>query len=595
MICYVIERNKIGASALALFYAMLEGISGETLKKSTTEELKSLCEDVRGVILHTVSQCGGHLSSNLGAVEITVALHKVFDFPRDKLIFDVGHQCYAHKLLSGRAEKFSTLRKKGGISGFPKRAESEYDCYDTGHAGTALSAALGIAKARDIQGEDYAVIALIGDGSFNNGLIYEALNSLNILKTPVLIILNDNGMSISPTVGGTHAILEKLQGKEKKQSDIALFERYGLQYSGVVDGNDVEEMVSALENARRMLKNGSVLLHVHTKKGRGYSFSENAPDLTHGVAPDNSAKKCEYSTALGEELLALAENNGKIVAVTAAMTDALGLREFYEKYPERAFDVGICEEHASVLCAAMASQGLKPYYAIYSTFLQRAFDEIIHDICGQDLPVTFCIDRAGISGADGETHQGVFDLSYLSLIPNLAIASPKNIAEFRALVKASERYQHPLAIRYPRCGEEGEVQKTPIEMGTFEILHNSMSDIVVLAVGERCIALAEQCRGELFEQNVDFTLVNARFCKPLDEKMLANLPHKYVFTLEDNVLAGGFGDAVARFYANSDKILYRFGYSDAFIPHGSVRELAKEHGLDVERIKSRLKEAYESR
>ncbi len=576
------------------FLRMLHEISAETVKNASVEQLKTLCEQLRVKIFETVSECGGHLSSNLGVVELTVALHKTFDFPKDKLIFDVGHQCYAHKLLSGRGDQFSTLRKRGGISGFPKRTESEYDSYDTGHAGTALSAALGIAKARDVKGEDFHVIALIGDGSFNNGLVFEALNSIHILNAPVLIILNDNGMSISPTVGGTHDILTEMKKKTAFiREDISLFERFGLQYLGVCNGNDVEESISALEKAKTMLKNGSVLLHVNTRKGLGYAFSENSPDLTHGVSPASSQKQSEYSTALGEELCKIAQNDDKIVAVTAAMTDALGLREFFTLYPERAIDVGICEEHASVLCAAMATQGLKSYYAIYSTFLQRAFDEIIHDVCSQNLPVTFCIDRAGISGSDGETHQGVFDLSYLSCIPNLAIAVPKDIGEFRSMLRMSANYPAPLAIRYPRSGAEGKI--LPVEMGKFEVLHSSMSNIVLLAAGERCLSIANRIFKRLKGANRDISIINARFIKPLDEKLLNSLPQSVVITMEDNVLAGGFGDQVNRFYLNSGKKLFHFGYRDAFIPHGTVGELQAEFGLNEEEIYSCILQNYESR
>ncbi len=572
---------------------MLENISNQAIKNASFEQLNSLCEEIRTKIFDTVSVCGGHLSSNLGAVELTVALYRTFDFPHDKLVFDVGHQCYTHKLLSGRGDRFQTLRKAGGLSGFPKRSESEFDCYDVGHAGTAISAALGIAKARDLRGEDFSVVALVGDGSFNNGLVYEALNSIHIIKSPVLIILNDNGMSISPTVGSMHDVLSEMKGETAFiRDDVALFERFGLQYMGVTNGNDLKETVSALETAKKMLKNGSVLLHVNTRKGNGYAFCENAPDLTHGVAPENSEQKCEYSAVLGEELSALARKDEKIVAVTAAMTDALGLRGFFNEFPERAFDVGICEEHASVLCASMASAGLKPYYAIYSTFLQRAFDEIIHDICGQNLPVTFCIDRAGISGADGETHQGVFDLSYLSLIPNLAIAVPKSIGEFRAMLRMSVNYEKPLAIRYPRCGKEEEEGEKPIKMGKFEVLHSSMSDIIVLAAGERCLTLAEKCRQALLLEGKDFTLVNARFVKPLDEEYLSSCQQKVILTLEDNVVRGGLGDQINRFYLNSEKRLFNFGYRDEFIPHGGVKALSEEYGLNREKIIQTIREEY---
>ncbi len=554
---------------------------GKGLKNASVAQLNALCDELRSTIYQTVSVCGGHLSSNLGAVELTVALHRVFDFPKDKIVFDVGHQCYTHKLLSDRAEKFHTLRKEGGISGFPKREESVYDCYDTGHAGTALSAALGIGKARDLKGEDFQVIALIGDGSFQNGLIYEALNSLKILGTKILIILNDNGMSISPTVGGTHDVLEELRMNGKPMEDVALFERFGLHYAGPVNGNNLEELLPTLERAREAMKEGPVLLHVVTQKGRGYPFCESAPMQTHGVGP--KPKQKEYSAALGEELCALAEKNENIVAVTAAMTDSLGLRPFFEAFPARAFDVGICEEHASVLAASLATQGMKPYYAIYSTFLQRAFDEIIHDVCGQDLPVTFCIDRAGVTGADGETHQGVFDLSYLSFIPNLTVAIPKNIAEFRQMLRLSADYPHPLAIRYPREGEEGKAES--VEIGKFEVLHSTASDIVIIAAGERCISLAYLVEDELQKRGIgDCKIVNARFLKPLDEALLSSLCEKIVVTLEDNAKIGGLGSAILNFYRNSGKTILSFGFDDLFLPHGEVSSLMEKYGLGKEKI-----------
>ncbi len=552
----------------------------EAVKSASIQQLESLSEELRREIYETVSVCGGHLSSNLGAVELTVALHRVFDFPKDKLVFDVGHQCYTHKLLSGRAEKFHTLRREGGLSGFPKRNESDFDCYDTGHAGTAISACLGIAKARDLKREDFRVIALVGDGSFQNGLIYEALNSLKILHTKVLIVLNDNGMSISPTVGGLHEALERMKG-EHSAEDVALFERFGLRYIGCVNGNSFEELLPALERAKEAMEEETVLLHVVTQKGHGYPFSELAPMETHGLSPKAVTK--EYSSALGEELSRLAERDETIVAVSAAMTDSLGLRGFFEKFPDRAFDVGICEEHASVLCAALATQGLKPYYAIYSTFLQRAFDEIIHDVCGQDLPVTFCIDRAGATGADGETHQGVFDLSYLSFIPNLTVAIPKNIAEFRKMLALSAEYPHPLAIRYPREGTEGEADE--VEIGKFEILHSTLSDIVLFAAGERCIRLAFSVRETLLERfGLDVSVVNARFLKPLDGELLASRREVLVVTLEDNVKVGGLGTAVSEFYRNSGKTVLTFGYDEIFLPHGEVASLMEKYGLGKDKI-----------
>ncbi len=568
---------------------MLESLQPQDVKKYTKSQLNVLCDELRNVIYKTVNECGGHLASNLGSVESVLAMFYVFDFPHDKVIFDVGHQCYPYKLLSGRYDKFSTLRQSGGISGFPKRTESIYDCYDTGHAGTSVSAALGIAKASDLKGEKRCVIAYIGDGSFNNGLIYEALCSLKILNTKILIVLNDNGMSISPTVGGMYDIIQKLHSE--KAEGIKLLEQFGLKYIGVKNGNDVEEMIDAMTEAKTELENSAVLLHIVTKKGKGYEFSEEHPENTHGISPVGALKNREYSEVLGETLCEMAKLNPHIAVVSAAMTGPLGLDNFFNLYPERAFDVGICEENASVLCAGMASQGLKPYYAIYSTFLQRAFDEIIHDVCAQDLPVTFCLDRAGISGADGETHQGVFDLSYLSLIPNLTIAAPKDTEEYKKMLLFSERYNHPLAIRYPRAGAVVFVgNDEPIVPGKWEYLNQTEdgeAKVTVLASGERCLVLAMKILKELQAQGKNFDVVNARFVKPLDVKLLEKI-NGTIVTIEDNVAYGGFGNMVASYIMQSGKknMVKVFAYKDAFIRHGGVAELQKEYGVDSEQIQA---------
>lgn len=575
---------------------MLKTLQPESVKKRTKAELNVLCDELRRVIYETVTQCGGHLASNLGAVESTVALFYVFDFPTDKIVFDVGHQCYAYKLLSGRLERFSTLRKAGGISGFPKRKESVYDCYDTGHAGTSVSAALGLAKARDLAGDTHSVIAYIGDGSFNNGLVYEALCSLKILNTKILIVLNDNDMSISPTVGGMHEMLAQIKCGGRAET-VKLLESFGLKYLGVKNGNDVEEMVDALTEAKTLLKTDSVLLHIATKKGKGYEFSEEYPTNTHGVPPVGSPKDKEYSEVLGETLCELAEKNEKITVVSAAMKEALGLSEFFKKYPTRAFDVGICEENASVLCASMATGGLKPYYAIYSTFLQRAFDEIIHDVCAQDTAVTFCIDRAGISGADGETHQGVFDLSYLSLIPNLAIAVPKDTGEFKKMLAFSATYSHPLAIRYPRAGKVlFESKNEPIAMGKWEYLHKAneskQAKVTVIACGERSLIVAMKVLQNLEKEGKSFDVVNARFVKPLDTEFLRNLQSEYIVTVEDNVFLGGMGATLDGEIIRLEKTckVKNFAYRDEFIPQGSVCQLQREYGVDGEEIQAYISE-----
>ena len=571
-------------------------ITPEKVKKYTRNELNVLCDKLRLTIYETVMQCGGHLASNLGSVESTVALFYVFDFPKDKIVFDVGHQCYAYKLLTGRADRFSTLRQAGGISGFPKRNESEYDCYDTGHAGTSVSAAIGIAKAYELQGEKRNVIAYIGDGSFNNGLVYEALNSLKIFRSNILIILNDNDMSISPTVGGMHEILTAIKDSEKADN-VRLLESFGLTYLGVKNGNDVDEMVDALTEAKKLLQNGSVLLHIATKKGKGYEFSEEHPTNTHGVPPVGSPKEKEYSEVLGETLCNLAEKNKNIAVVSAAMKEALGLETFFNTYPERAFDVGICEENASVLCAAMATGGAKPYYAIYSTFLQRAFDEIIHDVCAQDTAVTFCIDRAGISGADGETHQGVFDLSYLSLIPNLAIAVPKDTEELKKMLEFSATYPHPLAIRYPRSGKVVfSSTDSDIEVGKWEYLHKNpkkQAKATIIATGERSLIIAMKVCQNLEKQGKEVDVVNARFVKPVDKAFLQNLQSEYVVTIEDNVFIGGLGSLINGELIAMDKPckIKNFAYRDEFIPQGKVGALQSEYGVncaDIENYLSRV-------
>lgn len=560
---------------------MFEGITGKELKSMSFEELEALCEDIRKRIIKSVMTNGGHLSSNLGIVELTVALHYVFNFPEDKVVFDVGHQCYPHKMLSGRVEGFDRLRKRGGLSGFPKREESVYDCYNTGHAGTSVSAALGIAKARDLSGKDYSVIAVIGDGSFNNGLVYEAFNSLKPLKTNILVIINDNGMSISPTVGSMHEYLEVLSADAEEQAHktrrAGIFEKFGFEYEGVYDGNDLRVMIERLSAIKEKLKTQSVILHILTKKGKGYSFCEENPEATHGIGAKPAS---EYSSVLGAELCALAENNKTITAVTAAMTGSLGLSDFFAKFPERAYDVGICEEHATILCAALAAEGYKPYYAVYSTFLQRSFDEIIIDVCSQNLPVTFCIDRAGISGADGETHQGVFDLSFMSFIPNLTIAVPKDCAEFAEMVRFSATFGGPLAIRYPRsCSHSfGPVQ--PIIAGKWEVLEKGDGSALILACGERAIARAYKAAELLKSKGIAPSLVNARFVKPLDCGLLDSATEKLIVTIEDNMLAGGFGSLVAEHFAdNAEKRVKIFGYGDAFIEQGGVDELMDDYGL----------------
>lgn len=579
---------------------MLNNINEAQLKAMNLKELLALSEELRERITQTVLTNGGHLSSNLGTVELTVALHYVFDFPEDKVIFDVGHQCYSHKMLSGRYDRFSTLRKRGGLSGFPKREESVFDAYDTGHAGTSVSAALGMAKARDLSGGDYNVIAVIGDGSFNNGLIYEAFNSLRTLNTRILVILNDNGMSIAPTVGSMHEYLEVLSRdslhNEKKENHANIFKRFGFGYDGVYDGNDLEKMIEKLTEVKKRLKNESVILHILTKKGKGYSFCEDFPERTHGISAGGAKAESggqlsvsEYSECFGQTLSRLAEKNKRIVAVTAAMTSSLGLSGFFNKFPERAIDVGICEEHATILCASLAAAGYKPYYAVYSTFIQRSFDEIILDICSQNLPVTLCIDRAGISGADGETHQGVFDLSFLAFIPNLTIAVPKDVREFEKMLEFSADFNAPLAVRYPRECKYLFGETNEIVLGKWEYLKEGSGKYAVIACGERAISIAFAACEILGKEGIEVSVVNARFVKPLDKELLAGLKEKYIVTVEDNMLAGGLGSLIDEFYSESDKIIKNVAYDDKFIPHGTVQELMAEFGVSAEKIASFIK------
>lgn len=563
---------------------MLDGIPD--LKNMNEEQLNALCDRLRNKIIDTVMKNGGHLSSNLGMVELTVALHYVFDFPKDKIIFDVGHQCYTHKLLSGRADRFDTLRKLGGISGFPKREESEYDCYNTGHAGTSVSAALGIAMAKEIRGEDFNVIAVIGDGSFNNGLVYEAFNSVSEINSKILIIINDNHMSITPTVGSMHEYLETLSAENeqraKKKRHETIFERFGLSYDGVYDGNDLHCMIEKLTDIKQKLRTQSVILHVVTKKGKGYLYCEENPQETHGISAGR-VKSAEYSEVLGKTLTDMAESDGRIVAVTAAMTPSLGLSGFFEKFPERSIDVGICESHAAVLCAGLASQGMRPYYAVYSTFLQRAFDQVVVDICSQNLPVTLCIDRAGISGSDGETHQGEFDLSFLSLIPNLTIAVPKDVDEFKAMLEGSAEFGMPLAIRYPKDGFRTFENCGAFAFGEWEKLREG-EDCAIIACGERMISLAMAAARAAANEGVECSVINARFVKPLDEDMLSRISSRHIITMEDNALIGGLGSLIDSYFCGGSKVIKNFAYPDEFIPHGSVKELIAKYGISIKTV-----------
>ena len=611
-------------------YKMLEDFDDiNKIKKMSIEELEELSEEIRKFLIEKVSKTGGHLASNLGVVELTISLYNVFDFNRDKLIWDVGHQAYVHKILTGRMDKFDTLRKYGGISGFPKRDESIYDFFETGHSSTSISAAIGMARARKLKNEDYEVVAVIGDGALTGGMAFEALNDVGYRKDNLVIVLNDNQMSIAKNVGGIATYLSKIRvdpkynnfkkgfdytlrkipfiGKklirivEKLKDGIKkvivpgmLFEDMGIKYFGPIDGHNIKEVSKVLSKAKEI--QGPVLIHVITKKGKGYNFAEKSPNKFHSMGPFDcaSGELCftsgeTYTSVFGEEMVSIAKDNDKVVAVTAAMPDGTGLCEFSKRYKDRFFDVGIAEQHAVTMAAGIASQGFKPVFAVYSTFLQRAYDQILHDVCIQKLPVVFAIDRAGIVGEDGETHQGVFDLSYLSHIPNLTIVTPKCLADLRLILRWAIGEKTPVAIRYPRGGEGKGALLPPllkIEKGKWELLEEA-GNTVIFAAG-RMVITAMEVKEKLKAQGVDISVVNACFIKPLDYNMINYFANKKfnLITIEDNVLAGGFGSLVLQ-YLNSialrPKVLC-LGFRDEFIPHGNVDLLFKLYGLDVDGI-----------
>ena len=598
------------------------------IKSLTDEELKILASEIREFLIEKISVTGGHLASNLGVVELTMALHLALDLPKDKIIWDVGHQSYTHKLLTGRREGFDGLRKYGGMSGFPKRKESECDCFDTGHSSTSISEGLGYALAREITGEDYKVVSVIGDGALTGGMAFEALNNAARLKSNFIIILNDNNMSISENVGGLSSYLagfrtadayldlklnvlnslnkmpygEKMVSKLRKtKSGIKqllipgmFFEDMGITYLGPVDGHDLKTLTKTLNEAKRV--NHAVLVHVVTKKGKGYLPAETNPSKFHGTGPFDvttgetigGSGKDSYTDLFSKVLADIGKKDEKVVAITAAMADGTGLSRFAKLFPERFFDVGIAEEHAMTFAAGLAAGGMKPVFAVYSSFLQRAFDQTIHDVCLQNLPVVIAVDRAGLVGSDGETHQGVFDLSFLSSIPNLSILSPKNRWEMADMVRFAVDFQYPVALRYPR-GEAYEGLKefrAPIEYGKSELLYEE-SEIAVMFVGHMSF-LAEQVREDLKVAGYQCSLINARFVKPLDTEMIRKISenHRILVTIEENVLTGGFGEQVEDFVMREDIPLKvrTIGISDDYVEHGNVDVLRKEVGLDRESI-----------
>lgn len=596
------------------------------LKKMSFPELETFSEEIRNFLIEKVSKTGGHLASNLGVVELTLSLYKVFNLNRDKIVWDVGHQTYIHKILTGRKNDFDKLRQFDGISGFPKNSESKYDMFETGHSSTSISAALGMARARDLKGEHHSVIAVIGDGALTGGMALEALNDVGDRKTNLIIILNDNQMSIGKNVGGLSTYLSKMRlypkynkiksdfnetlRKTNIGSNVAdsiskiksgikqmivpgmFFEDMGIKYLGPIDGHNMKELTKVMSMAREI--KGPVLIHVATKKGKGYRFAEEDPDRFHGISafnPDTGkaikSSSNTYSKAFGEAITDLASENNKIVGIIAAMRDGTGFRKFSEKYPKRFFDVGIAEQHAVTFAAGIAKEGLKPVFAVYSTFLQRAYDQILHDVCRQNLPVIFAIDRAGIVGKDGETHQGVFDLSYLSHMPNMTIMSPKQVGEIKYILKWALDQDFPIAIRYPRGGDNKKIKiKTDYIKGKWEILTKE-GHIAIIATG-KMVSIALAVAEKMKFLGIDITVINACFIKPIDKAMLKNLIHeKYkIITLEDNVLHGGFGSIVLE-YVNAiskESRVLNLGFEDKFIPHGDVNLLYKINSLDVDGI-----------
>ena len=609
---------------------ILEQIKGpEELKALPPEDLKTLAQEIREFLIEKISHTGGHLASNLGVVELTIALHTTFNLPEDKLIWDVGHQSYTHKILTGRMADFDELRQYGGLSGFPKRKESPYDSFDTGHSSTSISAGLGIALGRDLNGLDYKVVSVIGDGALTGGMAYEALNNAARMKRNFIIVLNDNKMSISENVGGMSRYLNGLRtgsGYNDLKKNVAdaldripvvgsvmidkikrtknsikqlfipgmLFENMGITYLGPVDGHNIPAMCKVFKEAQKL--DHSVLVHVITKKGKGYRPAEKNPSRFHGVGPFDvgtgeplsTQEHPSYTDVFSRKICQLGGQYPNLVAVTAAMPDGTGLTAFGKKYPFRFFDVGIAEAHAVTSAAGMAAAGLRPVVAVYSSFLQRGFDQVLHDVCIQNLPVLFAVDRAGLVGSDGETHQGIFDYSYLTCIPNMSVMAPKNLWELRAMLDFAMEYNGPLAIRYPR----GEAYRglrefrQPIAYGKGEMLYEE-KDIALLAVGSM-VSTGEHVREKLKKEGYSCSLANGRFVKPVDTELVAHLAgnHGLIVTLEENVLQGGYGLAVTAYiHAHFPHIkVLNVALPDAYVEHGNVSILREGLGIDSDSI-----------
>ncbi len=619
---------------------MLEKInSPKDVKKLDIEQKKQLAEEMRKYILEIVSENGGHLASNLGVVELTIALHSVFDVPKDKIVWDVGHQTYVHKIITGRREELKSLRKLNGIAGFPKSKESDADCFNTGHSSTSISAALGMARARDIKKEHNSVLAVIGDGALTGGMALEALNDTGWSKTKMTVILNDNEMSISKNIGGMSMLLSKLRTKRSynKSSDAVkkvilkipkigktivkivirvkrsikqlvipkmFFEDIGFRYLGPVDGHDIAELERMLKISKRL--NEPVLLHVLTKKGKGYPIAEQNPDKFHATGPfdletgeSKKEKKKDYSKVFGEKLVELARKNDKIVAITASMKDGTGLTEFAKEFPDRFFDIGIAEQHAIGVAAGMAKEGTIPVVPIYSSFYQRAYDQVIHDVAMQDLPVVMCVDRAGVVGADGETHQGILDMSFFRLVPNLTIMAPKNFRELEEMLELAVALNKPVVIRYPR-GEEDEYkmeQQEKLNLGKAEILKKG-KDLSIIAIGKtvaRAMKVAEEIEKE--QKDVSVEVINSRFLKPIDKETIKQSIEKTknVITIEDGTIVNGLATAVQEIIQEEglqEIRIKNYAYPNKYIEHGSVEELEKIYKVDKETIVKKFREEF---
>ncbi len=611
------------------------------LRKVPEEDLPKLAEELRETIVGSVSRTGGHLAPSMGVVELTIALHYAFDTPQDKIVWDVGHQAYAHKLLTGRRDRFATLRQYGGISGFPKREESECDHFDVGHASTSISAALGMVAARDIKNEDFRVIAVIGDGSISAGLAFEGMNQAGHLKKRMIVILNDNEMSISPNVGALSSYLGKmmtgnfytklrketkqfLQGipkvgesmfqfAKKAEESIKLFvapgiifEELGFQYIGPIDGHDIPTLLETFRNIRDYT--WPILVHVVTKKGKGCEFAECNPSQYHGVAPfdpetgkpaGKKQKVMSYTEVFGQTMVKLAEENDRVVAITAAMSDGTGLEKFSQQYPDRFFDVGIAESHGVTFACGLAVEGLHPVAAIYSTFTQRAYDQVVHDLCLQNLPVTLALDRAGLVGEDGPTHHGVFDIAYLRHVPNMVVMAPKDENEFQHMIKTAVEHPGPTALRYPRgigCGVPMDQELSTLEIGKAQVIKEG-SDAAIIAIGNMVCPSIEAAK-KLADAGMSVAVVNARFVKPLDEEGIIAFAKKTgrIITVEEHVLQGGFGSAVLECLdargVTGVKTL-RIGLPDAYVEHGAQAVLRKKYGLDVDGIFNAVRDFIE--